>query len=94
MERAVQAGLARSDDETWRKIQGCLTPGRSQVEQAAVVSLWPVDDASRAVFMTTFYAHVKGGLPPALARAKQELRASTAHAHPFYWAPFVFFGAD
>ena len=30
MERAVQAGLARSDDETWRKIQGCLTPGRSQ----------------------------------------------------------------
>jgi hypothetical protein len=33
MERAVQAGLARSDDETWRKIQGCLTPGRSQVEQ-------------------------------------------------------------
>ena len=33
MERAVQAGLARSDDETWRKIQGCLTPGRSQIEQ-------------------------------------------------------------
>ena len=64
--------------------------------RAAVVSLWPVDDASTAIFMTTFYAHVKGGLPPAraLARAKQELRATPAHAHPFYWAPFVFFGAD
>ena len=33
MERAVQAGLARSDDETWRMIQGCLTPGRSQIEE-------------------------------------------------------------
>jgi len=64
--------------------------------RAAVVSLWPVDDASTAVFMAKFYAHVKGGLPPAqaLARAKQELRADPAHAHPFYWAPFVFFGAD
>ena len=57
--------------------------------RAAVVSLWPVDDASTAVFMAKFYAHVKGGLPPAraLARAKQELRADPAHAHPFYWAP-------
>jgi CHAT domain-containing protein len=64
--------------------------------RAAVVSLWPVDDASTAVFMGKFYEHVKSGLPPAraLARAKQELRASPAHAHPFYWAPFVFFGAD
>src|SRR5262245_19515259 len=25
-ERAVQAGLARSEDETWRRIEGCLTP--------------------------------------------------------------------
>ena len=64
--------------------------------RAAVVSLWPVDDASTAIFMGKFYEHVKSGLPPAraLARAKQELRASPAHAHPFYWAPFVFFGAD
>src|SRR5262245_56701536 len=26
MERAVEAGLARSEDETWRRIEGCLTP--------------------------------------------------------------------
>src|SRR5262245_18120318 len=25
-ERAVQAGLARSEDATWRRIEGCLTP--------------------------------------------------------------------
>jgi CHAT domain-containing protein len=64
--------------------------------RAAVVSLWPVDDASTAVFMSKFYEHVKAGLTPAraLARAKQDLRAARAHAHPFYWAPFVSFGAD
>jgi CHAT domain-containing protein/tetratricopeptide (TPR) repeat protein len=64
--------------------------------RATVVSLWPVDDASTAVFMGKFYEHVKSGLTPvrALARAKQDLRAEGAHAHPFYWAPFVFFGAD
>jgi hypothetical protein len=116
MDRAVQAGLARSDDETWRLIEGCLTPGPSPLEQmlerardlrrrpggeaavnpAAVVSLWPVDDASTAVLMAKFYEHVGNGLTPAsaLARAKQDLRAARAHAHPFYWAPFVSFGAD
>jgi hypothetical protein len=26
MDRAVEAGLARSEDETWRRIEGCLTP--------------------------------------------------------------------
>jgi CHAT domain-containing protein len=64
--------------------------------RAAVVSLWPVDDASTAVFMGKFYEHVKSGLTPAraLARAKQDLRTERAHAHPFHWAPFVFFGAD
>ena len=64
--------------------------------RAAVVSLWPVDDASTAVFMARFYEHVKAGQPPAraLARAKQDLRAEARYAHPFYWAPFVFFGGD
>ena len=64
--------------------------------RAAVVSLWPVDDASTAVFMARFYEHVRGGLTPAraLARAKLDLRADPRHAHPFHWAPFVFFGGD
>jgi tetratricopeptide (TPR) repeat protein len=33
MERAVEVGLARSDEETWRLVQRCLTPTRSQAEQ-------------------------------------------------------------
>ena len=33
MERAVQAGLARSDEQTWRKVESCLTPTGSQLEQ-------------------------------------------------------------
>ena len=33
MERAVQAGLARSEDETWRMVERCLVPQRSQIEQ-------------------------------------------------------------
>jgi CHAT domain-containing protein len=64
--------------------------------RAAVVSLWPVDDASTALFMGRFYEHVKSGQPPAraLARARQDLRAEARYAHPFYWAPFVFFGGE
>jgi CHAT domain-containing protein len=64
--------------------------------RAAVVSLWPVDDASTALLMAKFYEHVTRGLAPAvaLARAKQDLRGDGAHAHPFFWAPFVFFSAD
>ena len=51
--------------------------------RAAVVSLWPVDDASTALFMGRFYEHVKAGQPPAraLARAKQDLRAEARYAH-------------
>ncbi len=64
--------------------------------RAAVVSLWPVDDASTAIFMGRFYEHVTQGLSPAraLARAKQDLRADRAYGHPFYWAPFVYFGGE
>jgi hypothetical protein len=58
MDRAVQVGLARSEDDTWRMVERCLAPAR------------------------------------ALARAREDLRAEPRHAHPFYWAPFVFFDAD
>ena len=99
--RADMVVLSACQTALGREITGEGVVGLSRAflyagSRAAVVSLWPVDDASTAVFMGRFYEHVKGGLPPAraLARAKQELRASPAHAHPFYWAPFVFFGAD
>ena len=44
MERAVQAGLARSEDETWRMVERCLVPQRSQIEQM----LENLQDARRA----------------------------------------------
>jgi CHAT domain-containing protein len=99
--RADMVVLSACQTALGREVTGEGVVGLSRAflyagSRAAVVSLWPVDDASTAVFMGKFYEHVKGGLPPAraLARAKQDLRADARHAHPFHWAPFVFFGAD
>jgi len=99
--RADMVVLSACQTALGREVSGEGVVGLSRAflyagSRAAVVSLWPVDDASTAVFMGRFYEHVKGGLPPAraLARAKQDLRGDGTHAHPFYWAPFVFFGGE
>ena len=99
--RADMVVLSACQTALGREVTGEGVVGLSRAflyagSRAAVVSLWPVDDASTAVFMGRFYEHVKGGLAPAraLARAKQDLRGDGTHAHPFYWAPFVFFGGD
>lgn len=66
--------------------------------RAVVVSLWKVDDESTARLMGGLYRQLADGLRPAaaLAEARRELRALDRgrFEHPFYWAPFVLFGAD
>jgi tetratricopeptide (TPR) repeat protein len=57
-----------------------------------VASLWNVNDAAAAQWMTTFYEAVERGTPIDEAAREAKLRflqSDTALKHPFYWAPFV-----
>jgi len=60
------------------------------------VTLWSIDDKSTSVFMRHFYQLLLGGKPP--AEALQETRVfmlrETEYRSPYYWAPFVLFGAS
>jgi CHAT domain-containing protein len=59
-----------------------------------VVSQWAVNDQSTAELMKRFYAQLKSGQPKgaALRSAELEMMRDAAHAHPFYWAPFILMG--
>jgi CHAT domain-containing protein len=66
--------------------------------RAAVVSLWPVDDASTGLFMETFYQTLRAGASPAAAlRAAQhrlQAMAGRGYQNPYYWAPFIVVGYE
>lgn len=55
------------------------------------VTLWSVDDAATAEFMTRMYKKVKSGMSYAEAyrKVKNEFRNSDEYNHPYYWAAFV-----
>ena len=55
------------------------------------VTLWSVDDAATAEFMTRMYKKVKSGMSYAEAyrKVKNEFRNSDEYSHPYYWAAFV-----
>jgi len=62
-----------------------------------IVSLWPVEDKSTSIFMTNFYSKVVAGdsFTLALAKTKREFIAGDygeKYKHPYYWAPFVYYG--
>ena len=60
-----------------------------------VVSLWQVDDAATAEFMTRFYRLLlQENLTPAAAlqQTQREMRTETEWQHPFYWAAFILQG--
>lgn len=60
-----------------------------------VLSQWAVNDQSTATLMEQFYANLKAGNPKAEALRQAALFVSKRPqtAHPYYWAPFVLFGA-
>ena len=63
--------------------------------QRVVATLWQVDDAATAAFMTRFYRHMlQGRQSPsaALRAAQQEMAAQPRFASPYYWAGFVLHG--
>jgi CHAT domain-containing protein len=62
---------------------------------AVSVSLWQVADKSTADFMTGFYSLVnaKGmSYSAAMMEMKRTFIKKPEYRHPFYWAPFVYYG--
>ncbi len=64
--------------------------------QSALVSLWPVHDASTAALMAAFYRGLREGQrkAEALRQAQLTLLNSERWGNPIYWAPFCLMGAD
>ena len=65
--------------------------------QSVLVSLWPVDDQSTSVFMTSFYSKIAAGesYNDALGDVKRGFIVGDygeEYKKPFYWAPFVYYG--
>lgn len=61
-----------------------------------VATQWEVGDSAAPDLMDRLYHHLSAGSEPAeaLRQAKLEtLRADTLHSRPFYWAPFILYGA-
>ncbi len=59
-----------------------------------IAARWSVDSAATAKFMRSFYEVLLQGetVSAALQKARMELRAAPATAHPYYWAAFDAFG--
>lgn len=64
--------------------------------RSTLLSLWKVDDAATAVFMSRYYQRLKDGegRSEALAAVQKEFRNSpiTAWRHPYYWAAWQLLG--
>lgn len=67
-----------------------LTRGFKQAgAQSLLVSLWSVNDASTALFMTTFYREWIRSRDRHAAYRSAMTAVRTSYPSPFYWAPFI-----
>ena len=87
---ACETGLAEfgGGDEMVGLVRAFLVAGTARV----LASLWPVDDAVTAGFMTSFYGALCHGEAPAAALRRAQTDVMREHPHPFYWAAFTLYG--
>lgn len=63
---------------------------------AVISTLWPVDDTTSLFLMKRFYKYLGNGRRPSqsLSLAKRDMLRELGDAMPFYWAAYIFEGAD
>ena len=62
--------------------------------ETVVMSLWKVNDDTTRVLMESYYRHLRAGEGRSAALRNAMLTLRKAHAHPYYWAPFISLGRD
>lgn len=85
-----ETGVSRveSGDELVGLANAMLAAGA----QSLLVSLWMTDDRVTSALMTDFYRHLRLGAGPLDALRQAQCAALENHAHPAFWAPFVYIG--
>jgi CHAT domain-containing protein/Tfp pilus assembly protein PilF len=83
-----QSGRLTRGDEIVGLSRAFMYAGAS----AVIASLWSVDDDATRALMTSFYSHLRQGLPQAEALRSAQIEVREEFPHPFYWAGFVLTG--
>jgi len=75
-------------DELSGLMRGFLGAGAASL----VLSLWRAEDQSTAQLMQIFYTQLLAGQSKAAALRTAQCALLRAHAHPYFWAPFLLVG--
>lgn len=80
-------GLQLSGEGMIGLTRGFIAQGAKHV----ISTLWPVNDRSTYLFMTSFYENLKvtGHVANALQFAQNTLRSNPRYSDPYYWAPYI-----
>jgi CHAT domain-containing protein len=73
---------------------GLRTAALAAGAAGCVSTLWEVPDASTAQLMQAFYRFRLAGDPSARALRQATLELRAQHSDPFFWAPWVYEGAE
>ena len=87
---ACETALAEqgNGDEMVGLVRAFLVAGAARV----LASVWPVDDAVTANFMSHFHGALCRGVAPAASLRLAQAELMRDHPHPFYWAAFTLHG--
>lgn len=88
---ATGMGAVVNGDESYGFTPAFLASGARNV----MVTLWPIDDASTAVLMHSFYTDLPSQrFAGALQQAQRRMIAGGTYTDPFFWAAFGLVGDD
>ena len=85
---ATGLNVVSDGDELLGLLRGLIHAGA----QAALLSLWDVQDRTTAEFMASFYSHLDRCTDKAGALRQAALEVRQNYPHPYYWAPFFLVG--
>jgi CHAT domain-containing protein len=62
--------------------------------ESVISTLWKIEDKAASLFMNNFYSLIKKGRSISLSvnESKRVMIASEKHAHPFFWAAYLYNG--